>query len=130
MWAFRDWVIKAFNDNLPFDKFVTYQLAGDLLPDATRDQIVASGYNRLNVTTNEGGSIYDEVFARNVIDRTDAFGTVFLGMTAGCAVCHDHKFDPLSSRDYYCFECVLQQLGWSCHGRQRQGPRAGDFGTE
>ncbi len=110
MWPYRDWVIKSFNDNLPFDRFVTYQLAGDLLPDATRDQLVASGFNRLNVTTNEGGSIYEEVFARNVIDRTDAFGTVFLGMTTGCAVCHDHKFDPLTTRDYYSLSAFFNSL--------------------
>jgi hypothetical protein len=110
MWPYRDWVIKSFNENLPFDRFVTEQLAGDLFPDATRDQLVASGFNRLNVTTNEGGSIYDEVFARNVIDRTDAFGTVFLGLTTGCAVCHDHKFDPLTMRDYYSLSAFFNSL--------------------
>ena len=66
-----------------------------------QSQKIASGFNRLNVTTGEGGSIYDEVFTRNVIDRTDAFGTIFLGLTTGCAVCHDHKFDPISMEDYY-----------------------------
>ncbi len=101
MWPYRDWVIDAFNDNMPFDQFITHQLAGDLLPDATDNSRIASGFNRLNVTTSEGGSIYDEVFARNCMDRTDAFGTVFLGLTTGCAVCHDHKFDPISQRDYY-----------------------------
>ena len=101
MWPYRDWVINAFNDNMAFDRFIIEQLAGDMLPNATDQQKVASGFNRLNVTTNEGGSIYDEVFARNVIDRTDAFGTVFLGLTTGCAVCHDHKFDPITQRDYY-----------------------------
>ncbi len=101
MWPYRDWVIQAINDNMPFDEFMTQQLAGDLLPDAKQSQKVASGFNRLNVTTGEGGSIYDEVFTRNVIDRTDAFGTIFLGLTTGCAVCHDHKFDPISMEDYY-----------------------------
>ena len=110
MWPFRDWVVDAFNQNLSFEKFITDQLAGDLIPDATQEQIIASGYNRLNVTTNEGGSIYDEVFARNVIDRTDAFGTVFLGLTAGCAVCHDHKFDPLTMRDYYSLSAFFNSL--------------------
>ena len=101
MWPYRDWVIQAINDNMPFDEFMTLQLAGDLLPDANQSQKIASGFNRLNVTTGEGGSIYDEVFTRNVIDRTDAFGTIFLGLTTGCAVCHDHKFDPISMEDYY-----------------------------
>ena len=101
MWPYRDWVIQAINDNMPFDEFMTQQLAGDLIPDATQSQKIASGFNRLNVTTGEGGSIYDEVFTRNVIDRTDAFGTIFLGLTTGCAVCHDHKFDPISMEDYY-----------------------------
>ena len=86
MWPYRDWVIDAFNANMSFKEFIQKQLAGDLLSDATEADKIASGFNRLNVTTNEGGSIYDEVFARNVIDRTDAFGTIFLGLTAGCAV--------------------------------------------
>ena len=101
MWPYRDWVIQAINDNMPFDEFMTLQLAGDLIPDAMESDQIASGFNRLNVTTGEGGSIYDEVFTRNVIDRTDAFGTIFLGLTTGCAVCHDHKFDPISMEDYY-----------------------------
>lgn len=110
MWPFRDWVIDAFNANMPFDQFISHQLAGDLLPDATDRERIASGFNRLNVTTNEGGSIYDEVFARNVIDRTDAFGTIFLGMTTGCCVCHDHKFDPMNQRDYYSLSAFFNSL--------------------
>ncbi len=110
MWPYRDWVIDAFNANLPFDEFFTHQLAGDLLPDATDAERIASGFNRLNVTTNEGGSIYDEVFTRNVIDRTDAFGTIFLGLTTGCAVCHDHKFDPILSKDYYSLFAFFNSL--------------------
>ena len=101
MWPYRDWVIQAINDNMPFDEFMTLQLAGDLVPEAQESHLIASGFNRLNVTTGEGGSIYDEVFTRNVIDRTDAFGTIFMGLTTGCAVCHDHKFDPISMEDYY-----------------------------
>lgn len=101
MWPYRDWVIESFNENKSYSDFVTEQLAGDLLPNATRDDLVASGYNRLNISTSEGGSIYDEVFVRNNVDRTDAFGTVFLGMTTGCAVCHDHKFDPITQKDFY-----------------------------
>ncbi|MGI9473788.1 MAG: DUF1553 domain-containing protein [Rubripirellula sp.] len=110
MWPYRDWVIDAVNANMPFDEFLTLQLAGDLMPDANDAQKIASGFNRLNVTTNEGGSIYDEVFTRNVIDRTDAFGTIFLGLTTGCAVCHDHKFDPISSQDYYSLFAFFNSL--------------------
>ncbi|MGB7343717.1 MAG: PSD1 and planctomycete cytochrome C domain-containing protein [Pirellulaceae bacterium] len=110
MWPYRDWVINAFNQNMPLDQFYTQQLAGDLLPDATESQKIASGFNRLNVTTNEGGSIYDEVFARNVMDRTDAFGTIFLSLTTGCAVCHDHKFDPITQADYYSFSAFFNSL--------------------
>ncbi|TWT66362.1 PSD1 and planctomycete cytochrome C domain-containing protein [Allorhodopirellula solitaria] len=110
MWPYRDWVIEAFAENMPMDVFISEQLAGDLMPDASLDQQVASGFNRLNVTTNEGGSIYDEVFARNVIDRTDAFGTVFLGLTTGCAVCHDHKFDPISQREFFSLSAFFNSL--------------------
>ncbi len=110
MWPYRDWVIQAFNANLPYDQFVQRQLAGDLLANATDADRIASGFNRLNVTTNEGGSIYDEVFVRNVIDRTDAFGTIFLGLSTGCAVCHDHKFDPITSQDYYSLSAFFNSL--------------------
>ena len=110
MWPYRDWVIDAFNRNMPFDEFIKRQLAGDLLPEATDADRIASGFNRLNITTGEGGSIYEEVFARNVMDRTDAFGTIFLGMSTGCAVCHDHKFDPLTSKDYYSLSAFFNSL--------------------
>ena len=113
MWPYRDWVIDAINANMPFDQFLTHQLAGDLLPEATDASRIASGFNRLNVTTNEGGSIYDEVFTRNCIDRTDAFGTIFLGLTTGCAVCHDHKFDPVTMRDYYSLLAFFNSLDGS-----------------
>jgi hypothetical protein len=101
IWPFRDWVIKAFNQNLPFDKFVTEQLAGDLLPNASLDQQVASGFNRCHVTTSEGGSIEEEVYCRNVFDRTETFAQVFLALTFTCARCHDHKFDPVTQKEYY-----------------------------
>lgn len=101
MWPFRDWVVGAFRDNLGYDRFVVEQLAGDLLPDASVAQRVASGFNRCHITTNEGGSITEEVYVRNVIDRVSTTGTVFLGLTLGCAVCHDHKFDPISQREFY-----------------------------
>jgi hypothetical protein len=101
MWPYRDWVIKAFNSSLTFDRFVIEQLAGDLLPNASLDQVVASGFNRCHVSTNEGGSIDEECYVRNVVDRVDTTGTVFLGLTTGCARCHNHKFDPLTTKDYY-----------------------------
>jgi hypothetical protein len=101
MWPYRDWVIKAFNDNKPFDQFLVEQLAGDLLPGATVDQQVATGYNRCHVSTSEGGSIEEEVYVRNVVDQVDTNGTVLLGLTTGCCRCHDHKFDPLTMKDYY-----------------------------
>ena len=91
----------AFNANKPFDRFIVEQLAGDLLPNATPDQIIATGYNRCHVSTNEGGSIEEEVYVRNVVDQVDTNGTVFLGLTTGCARCHDHKYDPIRTKDYY-----------------------------
>jgi hypothetical protein len=100
-WPYRDWVIRAFNANKPFDRFIVEQLAGDLLPNPTADQIIATGYNRCHVSTNEGGSIEEEVYVRNIVDQVDTNGTVFLGLTTGCARCHDHKYDPIRAKDYY-----------------------------
>lgn len=101
MWPYRDWVIEAFNSNLSFDRFTLEQLAGDLLPEPTLDQLVATGFHRCNITTNEGGSIPDEVAEIYAKDRVETTATVWLGLTAGCSACHHHKFDPLTTQDFY-----------------------------
>jgi hypothetical protein len=101
MSPWRDWVIAAFNAHMPYDQFVTEQLAGDLLPDATLEQRVATGFNRNHRTVTEAGSIEDEWHVENVVDRVETMGTVMLGLTVGCARCHDHKFDPISQREFY-----------------------------
>ncbi len=101
IWPYRDYVIRAFNQNKAFDRFVREQLAGDLLPARTLDELAATGLIRCNLTTNEGGTISEEVFVNQTRDRVEAFGVTFLGLTTGCAACHDHKFDPFSQRDFY-----------------------------
>ncbi|MES2477015.1 MAG: DUF1553 domain-containing protein [Verrucomicrobiota bacterium] len=101
IWPYRDYVIRSFAANKPYDQFVREQLAGDMIPATTADTWIATGYIRCNVSTNEGGTIPEEVHANNTRDRAEAFGAAFLGLTVGCASCHDHKFDPTSQKDFY-----------------------------
>ncbi len=101
MWPYRDWVIRAFNKNQPFDQFTLEQIAGDLLPDPQVDQLIATGFQRCNITTNEGGTIDEENLANYAADRVQTLGWVYLGLTTNCSQCHDHKFDPFTMKDYY-----------------------------
>ncbi len=101
MWPWRDWVIHAFEENMPYDKFVTYQLAGDLLPERNLEQILATGFNRNHKITFEGGTIPEEYQVEYVEDRVTTFGTAFLGLTFECARCHDHKYDPISQKEHF-----------------------------
>lgn len=101
IWKYRDWVIAAFNANQPFDEFVLDQLAGDLRPEPTLDQRVATGFHRNTLINEEGGTDPEQFRVEAVVDRVNTTGTVFLGLTVGCAQCHDHKYDPISQRDYF-----------------------------
>lgn len=101
IWPWRDWVLEAYRDNMPFDQFVTEQLAGDLIPDATTAQKVATGFLRNHVITDEGGAIVEEYLTEYAVDRVATTGSVFLGLTLGCARCHDHKFDPITHEDFF-----------------------------
>ena len=101
MWPYRDWVIRAFNADMPFDQFTIEQLAGDLLPDATRDQRIASGFHRNTLINQEGGVDPEQFRVETVMDRLSTTGAVWLGLTVGCAQCHSHKYDPVSHQEYY-----------------------------
>lgn len=109
-WPFRDWVVRAFNNNLHYDQFLTWQLAGDLLPNSTQDQVLATAFNRLHRLTNEGGSIPEEWIVENASDRIHTFGTAVLALTVECARCHDHKYDPISARDYYSLSAFFNSI--------------------
>ncbi|MDA0840462.1 MAG: PSD1 and planctomycete cytochrome C domain-containing protein [Planctomycetota bacterium] len=109
-WRWRDWVIKAFNEDLPFDQFTIQQLAGDLLPNATIEQRVATGFHRNTLTNREGGADQEEDRVKQTVDRANTTGTVWLGLTVGCAQCHSHKYDPISQREYYQFYSFFDSL--------------------
>lgn len=110
MWLWRDWVIQAYNDNMPFDQFLTEQLAGDLLPNPSESQLIATGFNRNHMITHEGGTIPEENLTNYVADRVKTTSEVFLGLTMGCAQCHDHKYDPILQREYYQFFAFFNGL--------------------
>ncbi|MCR9197767.1 MAG: DUF1553 domain-containing protein [Planctomycetaceae bacterium] len=109
-WPYRDWVVRAFNDNLPYDDFLTWQLAGDLLPNPSVDQLTATAFNRIHRLNNEGGAVFEEWRIENVSDRVHTFGTAVLGLTMECCRCHDHKYDPLSMREYYSLSAFFNSI--------------------
>ena len=121
VWPYRDYVIKRFNDNTPFDRFTIEQLAGDLLPDATAETRVASAFNRLLLTTEEGGAQAKDYEARMLTDRVRAVGAVWLGQTTGCAGCHDHKFDPITMRDFYSLGAFFADIDEPAIGKRGDG---------
>jgi len=110
VWPWRDWVIEAFNKNLPYDQFITWQVAGDMLPNATNEQILATAFNRLHQQESEGGSVEEEYRMEYVTDRLHTFGTAFLGLTFECSRCHDHKYDPISQKEYYQMTAFFQNI--------------------
>lgn len=110
VWPWRDWVVKAFNNNLPYDQFITWQLAGDLLPNPTDEQVLATAFNRLHQQESEGGSVEEEYRVEYVADRVQTVATAFLGLTFECSRCHDHKYDPISQKDYYGLFSMLQNI--------------------
>jgi hypothetical protein len=125
MWPYRDWVVSAFNRNQPFDEFTVEQLAGDLLDKPTREQLVATGFQRCNITTNEGGTIVEENLANYAADRVQTVGWVFMGLTTNCAQCHDHKFDPITAKDYYAMAAFFRnttQGGLDGNVKDGRGP--------
>ncbi|MDI1311444.1 PSD1 and planctomycete cytochrome C domain-containing protein [Prosthecobacter sp.] len=129
MWPWRDWVVKAINENMPYDRFTIWQLGGDLLPDATPEQKLATGFNRNHMINGEGGRIAEETRVENVMDRVETTSTVWLGLTMGCTKCHDHKFDPLTMRDYYGLYDVFNQTSEDGKGRSGQAAPALDIST-
>lgn len=123
MWPYRDWVVDAFNSGMPFDEFTVKQLAGDLLPEPTLEDRVASGFNRCNPTSAEGGMIAQEYLSIYAKDRVDTTSTIWLGLTMACAQCHDHKYDPLSQRDYYSMYAFFNSIDEEASDRNIANPR-------
>ncbi|QTN32224.1 DUF1549 domain-containing protein [Akkermansiaceae bacterium] len=124
-WPYRDWVIRAFNRNLPIDEFIIDQLAGDLLPGATREQKLATAFNRIHRKTNEGGSVPEEWRQEGISDRVHAVGTAFMGLTMECARCHDHKYDPITAKDYYSMGAFFNSIDE--HGMLQGGSTKGNL---
>jgi mono/diheme cytochrome c family protein len=110
IWPYRDYLIRSFNENKPFDQFAMEQIAGDLLPAKNLDPLIGSGYVRLGLSTNEGGTITEELRVNMARERTEAFGATFMGLTVGCAVCHDHKFDPTTQKDFYALSAFFNNI--------------------
>ncbi len=110
IWPWRDYVIRSFNTNKPFDRFATEQIAGDLMPAKDLDPLIGSGYVRLGVSSNEGGTIAEELRTNIARERTEAYGAAFMGLTVGCAVCHDHKFDPTTQKDFYALSAFFNNI--------------------
>ena len=129
MWPWRDWVVDAINANMPYDQFTLEQIAGDLLPNATRTQQLASGFHRNNMHNGEGGRIAEETRVENVFDRVETTATLWLGATFNCCRCHDHKYDPLKQRDYFALYDVFNQMSETGAGRGGQAAPALDFST-
>ena len=121
VWPYRDWVIRSFNDNQPFDQFTIHQVAGDLVPDASQETRLGSAFNRLLLTTEEGGAQPKDYEARMLTDRVRAIGAAWLGQTTGCAQCHDHKFDPFTTRDFYALGAFFADIKEPIIGHPEEG---------
>ncbi len=119
---YRDWVIQAFNENLPYDQFTKYQIAGDLYEKPTQEQLIASGFNRLHLIIDRGTALPEESHFKNVVDRVSAVGTAFMGLTLGCAVCHDHKYDPITQKDFYQMYAFFNNFDGAPETGGRSGP--------